>query len=145
MAAFSSMYQLAVEPLVKNLVHYVMKDESRHVAFGVLSLRGYYLEMPEKERREREDFVIEGCRLMRDRLLAEEISDYMGFDKSEVRAIVLASPVMRLFRQALFMRIVPNIKKLGLLSPHVRKAFEEMEIIHFEDVDPEAQDRALGL
>lgn len=145
MAAFSNMYQLAQEPLIKDLVHYVMRDESRHVAFGVLSLKGFYLDMPENERRDREEFVIEACRLMRDRLLAEEVSEYIGFNKQEVREIVLQSPVMRMFRQALFMRIVPNIKKLGLLTPHVRQAFDELGIIQFEDVDPEAQDRALGL
>jgi hypothetical protein len=41
--------------------------------------------------------------------------------------------------------VVPNIKRLGLLSPRVRRGFEELEIVQFEDVDPEAQDRALGL
>ena len=41
--------------------------------------------------------------------------------------------------------MVPNIKKLGLLTPYVRTAFEEMGILHFEDQDPEALDRALGL
>jgi hypothetical protein len=62
-----------------------------------------------------------------------------------VKQIVLASPVMKLFRQSLFARVVPNIKRLGLLSPRVRKGFEELEILQFENVDPEAQDRALGL
>jgi hypothetical protein len=144
MAAFGNLYQLAKEPLVKDLIHYVMKDESRHVAFGVMSLRDYYREMPENERRDREEFVIEACHLMRDRLVGEEVSEYMGFDKAEVKGIVLASPVMKLFRQALFARVVPNIKRLGLLSARVRRGFEELEIIQFEDVDPEAQDRALG-
>ena len=69
MAAFANMYQLAQEPLLKQLIHYVMRDESRHVAFGVLSLKGYYDDMPESERRDREDFVIEACLLMRDRLV----------------------------------------------------------------------------
>jgi hypothetical protein len=145
MAAFANMYQLAQEPLVKELVHYVMKDESRHVAFGVISLKDYYVDMPENERRDREDFVIEACELMRDRLLAMEVSEYMGFDTEEVREIVLASPVMKMFRQALFARVVPNIKRLGLLTPRVRAAFEALEIIHFEGFDPEAQDRAIGL
>ena len=145
MAAFANMYQLAQEPLAKELVHYVMKDESRHVAFGVISLKDYYLDMPENERRDREDFVIEACQLMRDRLLAEEVSRYLGFNVAEVREIVLASPVMKLFRQALFARVVPNIKRLGLLTPYVRRAFEALEIIQFEDLDPEAQDRAMGL
>jgi hypothetical protein len=144
MAAFSQMYQMAQEPLVKDLVHYVMKDESRHVAFGVISLRDYYTDMPTNERRDREDFVIEACQLMRDRLLAEEVSEYMGFNVAEVREIVLASPVMKMFRQALFSRVVPNIKKLGLLTPRVRKAFEELEIVQFEDFDSEAHDREMG-
>ncbi|HUI25020.1 MAG TPA: ferritin-like domain-containing protein [Candidatus Kryptonia bacterium] len=145
MAAFANMYQLAQEPLAKELVHYVMKDESRHVAFGVLSLKDYYVDMPEAERKDREEFVIEACQLMRDRLLADEVADYMGFDKAEVRQIVLDSPVMKLFRQALFARVVPNIKRLGLLTSRVRKAFEALEILQFEDFDPEAQDRAIGL
>jgi len=145
MAAFANMYQMAVEPLAKDLVHYVMKDESRHVAFGVISLKDYYTDMPESERRDREDFVIEACELMRDRLLAVELSEYFQFNVEEVRQIVLASPVMKMFRQALFARVVPNIKRLGLLTPRVRKAFERLEIIQFEDFDPEAQDRAVGL
>lgn len=145
MAAFANIYQIAQEPLLKELVHYVMKDESRHVAFGVISLRDYYTDMPEAERRDREDFVIEACELMRDRLLAEELSRYMGFNVQEVREIVLASDIMKMFRRSLFSRIVPNIKKLGLLTPRVREAFERLEIIEFEDHDPEALDAALGL
>jgi len=145
MAAFANMYQMAVEPLVKEMVHYVMRDESRHVAFGVISLKGYYADMAEHERRQREEFVVEACELMRDRLIGEEIARYFGWNPGEVRQIVMDSPVMRMFRQSLFARVVPNIKKLGLLSPRVRKGFEALEIIQFEDFDPDAQDRAIGL
>src|SRR5205823_10125795 len=105
----------------------------------------YYLDMPAAELRVREDFVIEACELMRDRLLAEEVSDYLGLDRREVREIVLASPIMKMFRQSLFARVVPNIKRLGLLTPYVRDAFERLEIVQFEDFDPELQDRATGL
>jgi len=145
MAAFSNMYQMAKEPLVKELIHYVMRDESRHVAFGVLSLKGYYEDMPENERRDREDFVMEACTLMRDRLVGEDVLEHFGFDKVEGKRIILESPVMQLFRQLLFMRVVPNIKRLGLLSSRVRAHFEELKIIQFEDHDPEAADRQLGL
>ena len=145
MAAFSSMYQMAVEPLVRDVVHYVMKDESRHVAFGVISLRNFYTDMGEAERREREEFVIEACHLMRDRLVGDEIATHFGWPREEVRQKVLASPVMKMFRQSLFARVVPNIKKLGLLSPFVRKGFEDLEIIQFENYDAEAADRAIGL
>jgi hypothetical protein len=145
MAAFANMYQLAVEPLVKDLVHYVMKDESRHVAFGVISLKGYYDDMPDAEKRDREDFIVEACELMRDRLIGEEIAQHFGWNADEVREEVLSSPVMKMFRQSLFARVVPNIKKLGLLTPRVRKGFEQLEIIQFESFDPEAADREMGL
>jgi hypothetical protein len=145
MAAFANMYQLAVEPLVKDLVHYVMKDESRHVAFGVISLKGFYDDMPESERRDREEFIVEACTLMRDRLIGEEIANHFGWKAPEVREAVLSSPIMRMFRQSLFARVVPNIKKLGLLTPRVRDGFEKLEIIQFETYDPEAADRAMGL
>src|SRR5215475_3302338 len=145
MAAFAQMYQMAVEPLVRDVVHYVMKDESRHVAFGVISLKGYYDDMSAAEKREREDFVVEVCELMRDRLVGEEIATHFGWNTAEVRRAVLESPIMRMFRQSLFARVVPNIKKLGLLTPRVRKGFEQLEIIQFEDFDPAAQDQAIGL
>jgi hypothetical protein len=145
MAAFAQMYQMATEPLVRDVVHYVMKDESRHVAFGVISLKGFYDDMGETEKREREEFVIEVCHLMRDRLVGEEIAHHFGWPAPEVRQIVLDSPVMKMFRQSLFARVVPNIKKLGLLSPRVRKGFEELEILQFEDYDADAADRAIGL
>ncbi len=145
MAAFANMWKMAQEPLVKDLLKNVMRDESRHVAFGVLALRDYYDDMPENELRDREDFIMEACTLMRDRLVGEDVSEYFGFDKSEVRAIVLESPVMQEFRRFIFMRVVPNIKRLGLLSPRVRSHFEELRIIEFENLDPEAMDRELGL
>ena len=63
----------------------------------------------------------------------------------EVREVLLQSPILQLFRQQLFSRVVPNLKRLGLLTPYVRAAFEEMRILHFEDLDPEEQDRALGI
>ena len=145
MAAFGNLFQITTEPLLKELVRYVMKDESRHVAFGVLSLQDYYQDMPASELRDREDFIIYACELMRNRLVGDQIATAMGWNRQEVAEAVLASPTAVLFRKMLFARVVPNLKRLGLLSPRVRAAFAELDILQFEDADPEAQDRALGL
>lgn len=144
MAAFGNLHQFAQEPLLKDLIRYVMKDESRHVAFGVVSLAGYYKDMPANELRDREDFVIEACELMRNRLMGDQISDAMGWNRQEVRDLVLNSAPAQMFRSMLFARIVPNLKRLGLLTPRVREAFERLQILQFEDWDPEEQDRRLG-
>ena len=42
LAAFGFMHHVTQEPLLKQLLRYVMSDEARHVAFGVLSLQEYY-------------------------------------------------------------------------------------------------------
>lgn len=144
MAAFGNLYQVTTEPLLKELIHYVMRDESRHVAFGVLSLRDHYNDMPQNELKDREDFIIYACELMRDRLVGSQIADLMGWPTKEVEKVVLESPVGLIFRQMLFARVVPNLKRLGLISPRVRSAFERLEIIQFENHDPEAQDREFG-
>jgi len=145
MAAFANFHQLTNEKLLKDLLHLVMRDESRHVAFGVLSLEGFYEAMPENELRDREDFVIEACALMRDRLIGEETADYFGLDREPYKQCMLESPILSLFRQQLFTRVVPNLRRLGLLRPRVREHFERMGILQFEHADPDAQDSALAL
>src|SRR5438876_188731 len=138
MAAFGYMHKLCQEPLLTELTHYVMRDEARHVAFGVLSLNDYFWSLTAAERREREEFLYEGCRLMRDRLLMEDVWEVMGWPVEEVREIVLRSPQMQEFRKMLFSKIVPNVKRLGLLSPYVRERFAELGILQFENEEPSA-------
>jgi hypothetical protein len=145
MAAFGNLFQITQEPLLKELIRYVMKDEARHVAFGMLSLSEFYRDMPPGEVHDREDFIIYACELMRNRLVGDQIASAMGWERDEVRRVVLASPPAQLFRRMIFARVVPNLKRLGLLTPRVREAFAGLGILEFEDVDPEAQDRALGL
>jgi hypothetical protein len=145
MAAFGNLFQITTEPLLKELVRYVMKDESRHVAFGVLSLVDYYRDMPAGELSDREDFIIYACELMRNRLVGDQIATAMGWNREEVKDHVLGSEPAQMFRRMLFARVVPNLRRLGLLTPRVREAFARLGILEFEHADPEAQDRALGL
>ena len=70
LAAFGLQRDMAGNPLAKQLLAYVMQDEARHVAFGRVALKDAYAQLSEKERNEREDFVVEGCWLMRNRFLA---------------------------------------------------------------------------
>ena len=132
MAAFGLMEKFSNEPLLKTMTQYIMRDESRHVAFGVLSLEGYYKELNEQELREREEFTYEGCRLMRDRLYAVEVWQEMGLPIEETHEIVMNSEIMREFQKMLFSKVVPNCKRLGLLTPWLRERFHELDILKFE-------------
>jgi len=136
LAAFGFMHQLTAEPLLKKLLRYVMSDEARHVAFGVLSLQDYYTELTTPEIRERQEFAFEAAVRMRDRFLQQEVWERMGIDPKEVLPLVLADERRPMFQAVLFSKIVPNCKKLGLLDAGdgwLRDRFTELGVIQFED------------
>jgi hypothetical protein len=136
LAAFGFMHQLTSEPLLKQMLRYVMSDEARHVAFGVLSLKEVYAGMTDAEMKDRQEFAFEAAVRMRDRFLQQEVWERMGVAPREVVPLVLQDPTRQIFQQMLFSKIVPNCKKLGLLERNdgwLRHRFEEMGVIQFED------------
>src|SRR4051812_16837040 len=137
LAAFGMIRTTTQEPLLRDLTAYVMGDEARHVAFGILSLRDYYREQPESVRKEREDFVFEAARLMRDRFLFQEVWEKTGLPTKQCMDIALNNQGQVMFRQMLFAKIVPAIKKMDLLSERQRTRFAELGILQFENwADP---------
>ncbi|HWE68978.1 MAG TPA: ferritin-like domain-containing protein, partial [Acidimicrobiales bacterium] len=88
LAAFGFMAQLTQDPLLKQLLRYVMADEARHVAFGVLSLQEYYQGLTAHELRERQEFAFEAAVRMRDRFLQQEVWDRMGIDPKAIVPLV---------------------------------------------------------
>jgi hypothetical protein len=141
LAAFGFLHQLTTEPLLKQLLRYVMSDEARHVAFGVLSLQDYYQELTVAELRERQEFAFEAAVRMRDRFLQQEVWDRMGVPVKDAVQLVMQSPERQMFQSMLFSKIVPNLKKLGLLDAGadngkpgwLRTKFTELGVIQFED------------
>ena len=138
LAAFGLMHQTTNEPLLKKLLRYVMSDEARHVAFGVLSLKEVYDGMSDAEIKDRQEFAYEASIRMRDRFLQQEVWHHMGVDTKAVMPLVVHDPGRQLFQTLLFSKIVPNCKKLGLLDRNdkwLRHRFEEMGVIQFEDLE----------
>ena len=158
LAAFGFMHMLTEEPLLKQLLRYVMSDEARHVAFGVLSLKEYYEGLSDAEMLERQQFAFEAAVRMRDRFLQQEVWERMGVNVRTMVKLQLENEVNKNddpFQQLLFSKIVPNCKKLGLLDRNdhwLRRKFSEINVIQFEDwtdtgeeyelLDEVAKDRA---
>jgi hypothetical protein len=136
LAAFGFIHQLTTEPLLKQLLRYVMGDEARHVAFGVLSLQEYYSQLSAAELVERQEFAFEAAVRMRDRFLQQEVWERLGIPVKEAVTLTMQAPERALFQQMLFSKIVPNCKKLGLLDAadgYLRQKFTELGVIAFED------------
>ena len=139
LAAFGMAMQTTPDPLLKQLLRYVMSDEARHVAFGVLSLKEFYEGLTDAELLERQEFAFEAAVRMRDRFLQQEVWDRLGVNvKDAVKLFDVPAEVKNRdpFQQLLFSKIVPNCKKLGLLDANdgwLRKRFDTLGVTQFED------------
>lgn len=138
LAAFNNIREIAKNPLAQQVNAYVMQDESRHVAFGRITLKEYYPQLTQAERDEREEFLVEACYLMRDRFEARELYDHLGLPTDEMIAAQKDSGFMQHYRQTLFQRIVPIVRDVGLWSDKMKEAYTEMGVIGFADVDYDA-------
>ncbi|WCO68710.1 ferritin-like domain-containing protein [Iamia majanohamensis] len=138
LAAFGMAHQTTPCPLLKQLLRYVMSDEARHVAFGVLSLKEYYEGLTEPELLERQEFAFEAAVRMRDRFLQQEVWERMGVSPKDAYQVFNVSAEEKNkdpFQQLLFSKIVPNCKKLGLLDANdgwLRKRFDTLGVSQFE-------------
>ena len=142
LAAFGMMLGTTQEPLLKNLLRYVMSDEARHVAFGILSLQEIYADLSADDFRLRQEFAFEACNQMRRRTLNAELWPSYGISNEEIEALLPDQNSQQKFQQLLFSKIVPNCKKLGLLDHRdgwLRERFQEMNIIQFEDWENTAE------
>jgi hypothetical protein len=139
LAAFGFLHMLTSEPLLKQLLRYVMSDEARHVAFGVLSLKELYEGFDSSEIRERQEFAYEAALRLQRRFMITDVWERLGADPKKVIDFIEAHPEdpgNQMFQAMLFSKIVPNAKKLGLLDAGdgwLRAKFTEMGIIQFED------------
>ena len=136
LGAFGFLRSHTSEPLLKQMLTFVITDEARHVHYGVLALQKFYAtQVSEKERREREDWAFEVAYLLRNRFLAHEYYEEHwahALSRAEWDRIVLQSEMMAIFRRTMFKRIVPNLKRIGLLSDRVRSRYDDIGVLEFE-------------
>ncbi|MEU6342910.1 ferritin-like domain-containing protein [Streptomyces sp. NPDC046977] len=135
LAAFGMLRDTTDKPLPRQILTYVMQDEARHVAFGRMALRDYYRQLSDAELREREEFVIEGCYLMRDRLRGAEVLEDFGIPRQEAEELSERSEYLQLFRKLLFSRIVPCVKDIGLWGERLQRAYVDMGVLEMGDSD----------
>ncbi|MCA6095654.1 ferritin-like domain-containing protein [Streptomyces sp. SCA3-4] len=135
LAAFGMLRDSTEKFLPKQILAYVMQDEARHVAFGRMALRDYYKQLSDAELREREEFVIEGCYLMRDRLRGEEVLTGFGIPAAEAARLSERSEYLQIFRKLLFSRIVPCVRDIGLWGERLQRAYADMGVFEMGDAN----------
>lgn len=134
LAAFNTMRMVSLDPLLRDIIYLVTRDEARHVTFGVNYLEYVVKHMSTEEIEERAQFAYEACCVMRERLIATEVFAEFSWDVAAARQRVLDATVMEHFRKFLFTRIIPNLNRIGLLTDSIRPKFEALGILEYENM-----------
>ncbi len=130
--AFREMRNLTEEPLLKDLLTYVARDESRHHAYGVLYIERCVPCLGDAERVELEDFALECARTLIDRnaqgffTTLLQIWAEVGVDPSAMFASLHAEREELMRDQPRGRRlgpvqgfVIPTLRRCGLLSERV--------------------------
>lgn len=133
LSAFNTVREYTPDPVLSDVLYLVVRDEARHVTFGVNYLEEFLQTMTEEERDERAEFAYEACVVSRERLIPTEVFDYYGWDVEEARERALQGEAMIMFRNLLFNRVMPNLKRIGLLTDKIRPRFEALGLLEYEN------------
>jgi hypothetical protein len=149
LAAFGDLLRRTSEPLLQKLLRYVMADEARHVAFGIVSLHEYYGGLTAAELKDRQEFLLDNTLRNRLRSVTPEVWEHMGLTMEQVlpnlheaAGRVGAGPFQS-FQQAFFSKLVPNVRKLGLLDAndgYLREKWAQAGLLQFEFAEDTASD-----
>ncbi len=134
LVAFSMLKSITKDPLLKQLLHYVVRDEARHVTFGINYLEDYIKTLSKEEIEDRAQFAYEACVISRERLINTKAEEkYLKMSSSEAREFVLETATFEMFRNFLFSRVIPNLSRIGLLTDSVRPKFEALGLLEYEN------------
>ena len=132
LAAFQTTKETSNCPLLRQLVNYVIRDEARHVTFGINYLTEFLQTLTEEELEDRAQFAYEACVVMRGRLLSAEVYEKFGWDVEEALEFQSKTDVTNNFQHLLFTRVVPNLSRIGLITEKVRPLYEELGVLEYE-------------
>ena len=133
LAAFQSSRDLTTDPVLKDMLGLIIRDEARHVTFGVNYLEEFVTTLSEDEVEERAQFAYDACLLSRERLLSLDVFEHFGWDIEEARLFQQDSDITKMFQKLLFQRVIPNLSRIGLLTDSVRGKFEKLDLLQYED------------
>jgi hypothetical protein len=149
LAAFGGLLQQIQEPLLRKLLRYVLSDEARHVAFGIISLKEYYEGLTDAELMDRQEFLAENTLRNRARSANGEMWVRLGVDPQQAMTAMMEAALtsgispFATFERGFFSKLVPNVRKLGLLDAndgYLRKLWADAGLLQYEFAEDTASD-----
>ena len=138
LAAFQTTKETSNCALLRSLVHYIIRDEARHVTFGVNYLEDFLKTLSKEEVEDRAMFAYEACVVMRQRIINTELpARWFGISEEEILAMVVNDETQDMFTNLLFSRVMPNLKRIGLLTEKVLPLYEKLNLTSYMDSNNE--------
>lgn len=134
LGAFYTIKATTMDPVLRQILELVMRDEARHTAFGIHYLIDHIKTLSGEEVEERAQFAYEACVLSRERLMQFEVWQHWGFDIQTCREISLNDGLLVSFQKSLFSRIIPNLRRVGLLTERVKEKFDKIGFLAYADL-----------
>jgi hypothetical protein len=135
LAAFNAAKTGTSDPVLYEMLDYIIRDEARHVTFGVNYLEEFVKTLTEEERQDRAQFALEACTVSRNRLRAYDVWEKYGMDIEETEAYQKEHIFQTQFQDVLFSRIMPNLKRIGLLTDELIPEYEKLGVMGYADGD----------
>tara|TARA_Y100000816_G_scaffold291936_1_gene285064 strand:- start:3002 stop:4117 length:1116 start_codon:yes stop_codon:yes gene_type:complete len=132
LAIFNTIKQTTTDPVLRNLLTLIIRDEARHVTFGVNYLESFVHTLTPQEKEEREDFCLEACTVLRNRFKQYDVWENWGFDVEYTDSYITDNDLNTQFQELLFTRIMPNLKKVGLLPDRLLPKYDMLGISRFQ-------------
>jgi hypothetical protein len=133
MAVLTDIGTHTLNPLIKDVMRYVSRDEARHAAFGVLSMREELQRMSPEDRERLEVWTWKVLEVVANGLMTGTL-DYLAakyrFDPDNVAGMVFSSPQFWDARYHMFNHtVLPNLKRLGIISERTRGYYDQFHLL----------------
>ena len=127
------MRKAATNPLLNDMIRRVEQDETRHAAFGVLCMRRVVEDASPEQMADMEDWafgILEAVQSSQTVQVLRVLGPEYGLDAEELTPMLLADPMYKELSASMFMHtVVPNLRRLGLLTERTEASWREVGMI----------------
>src|SRR5262245_10516941 len=140
---FDQIARATSNPLLRDIIRRVQIDESRHAAFGILSMRQVVKDSTREELDEMEDFafaVLETLNANQQLDMLRLLGGKYGLDPENVTVSTLAMPEWAAINSEVYMHtVVPNLMRLGLITERTEADYRRIGIVFGDRFQAEAR------
>jgi len=130
---FDIIKQLTTNPLLKEMLRRVELDESRHAAFGILTMRRLVQDATPEEMVEFEEFafeVLEALNANQQLDMLHDLAPKYGLDPAACARVVHSLPNWQDLNSEVYMHtVIPNLSRLGLVTERTEERYRKLGIM----------------